>query len=50
VQKSLHHPQESQQALDEYGGLTAIKFDDLISSLHTDPRYKALLHKMNLSE
>ena len=32
------------------GGLTTLKLDYLVASLRTDPRYKALLHKMNLPE
>jgi predicted Zn-dependent protease len=87
VQYSLHHPQESQQALDELiktqaadmayqiaeiyawrgekdqaftwldrafvqhdGGLVALKLDMLMASLRTDPRYGALLRRMNLPE
>jgi hypothetical protein len=87
VQYSLHHPQESQQALDELsktqaadmayqiaeiyawrgekdqaftwldrafvqhdGELVALKLDMLMASLRTDPRYGALLRRMNLPE
>ena len=32
------------------GGLTAVKVDPLLRSLRPDPRYKALLRKMNLPE
>jgi TolB-like protein len=32
------------------GGLALIKSDTLLDSLHNDPRYKALLRKMNLPE
>jgi serine/threonine protein kinase len=32
------------------GGLSSVKFDLLLSSLRDDPRYKALLHKLNLPE
>jgi serine/threonine-protein kinase len=87
VQYSLHHPLESQQALDELintqaaagayqiaevyawrgekdqaflwldrayaqrdGGLVELKTDWLLASLRPDPRYSALLRKMNLLE
>ena len=87
VEYSLHHPQESQQALDELiktqasdmafqiaevyawreekdqafawldrafvqhdGGLIGLKLDELLASVRTDPRYAALLRKMNLPE
>jgi hypothetical protein len=30
------------------GGLTGLRRDPLLISLHTDPRYKALLRKINL--
>jgi adenylate cyclase len=87
VQHSLHHPQESQQALDELmktqatgaayqiaeiytwrgekdqafmwldrayaqrdGGLVSLRTDWLLASLRPDPRYSALLRKMNLPE
>jgi adenylate cyclase len=32
------------------GGLTFVKIDPLLASLHSDPRYKAFLRKVNLSE
>jgi TolB-like protein len=32
------------------GGLSSLKLDDLINSLRSDPRFKALLQKMNLPE
>jgi len=32
------------------GGLTTVKIDTLLRSLRPDPRYKAFLRKMNLSE
>jgi hypothetical protein len=32
------------------GGLILAKVDPLLKSLRPDPRYKALLHKMNLAE
>ena len=32
------------------GGLTALKYDPLLDSLHGDPRYKALLRKLNFPE
>jgi tetratricopeptide (TPR) repeat protein len=32
------------------GGLTSIKYDRLLNSLREDPRYKALLRKLNLPE
>jgi tetratricopeptide (TPR) repeat protein len=32
------------------GGLVLVKIDPLLASLHSDPRYKALLQRMNLSE
>lgn len=31
-----------------YGGLSDIKIDPLLRSLHADPRYNALLRKMKL--
>jgi hypothetical protein len=30
--------------------ITSLKFDSVLRSLHGDPRYKALLRKMNLPE
>ena len=32
------------------GGLCEMKVDPLLASLHGDPRFKAVLHKMNLTK
>lgn len=32
------------------GGLVLVKIDPLLGSLHNDPRYKAFLRRMNLSQ
>jgi hypothetical protein len=32
------------------GGLVLVKVDPLLASLHDEPRYKALLRRMNLAQ
>lgn len=50
VEHSLGHAAESQRAAVEQhdAGLTYLKYDPLLGGLRGDPRYKALLRKVNL--